>query len=102
MTLFIRITKIKMKTIPYLKVINTLEILHPAPHDPHLVGDHLSVFVEDVDHYWLLVEPEWVLEGATPQDPLKAQQQHSHLQPTVVTFESGVLSHFFSPFSIVG
>ena len=54
-----------MQKIAYLEIIYAFEILHASPHDPDFVGHHLTIFVKNAHHVWLLDEPKWVLEGTT-------------------------------------
>ena len=59
------IVSISMQKIAYLEIIYAFEILHASPHDPDFVGHHLTIFVKNAHHVWLLDEPKWVLEGTT-------------------------------------
>ena len=50
-----------------LKVVDASKVFQPSPHDPHLVGNHFAVLVEDVDNHGLVVKPEWILKWASTQ-----------------------------------
>ena len=46
----------------YLEVINTFEVLHSSPHDPDFVGNHIPLFIKNIDNYRFFHKPERILQ----------------------------------------
>jgi len=66
-----------------LEVIDTFEIFHVFPHDPHPVGQCVTILIINVDNKWLFDKPKGILKWTTcmDYDEKSCQRENPQAQP---------------------